>query len=277
MHFFKICKKILKLILPPLLVNFYRYINNKEYVYFSGTYRDWQSAKDKSDGYGNPDILKKVLEATKLVVSGKANYEQDGQVFYKNSYSYELISVLLKAALENKNRLCVLDFGGALGSTYFSNREFLEDIENLKWFIVEQNNYVELGKSNFANNIISFHDSIEEALKQNHPNVILFSGVLQYLPEPYVVLKKAINSKADYIIIDRNPFICKGDIILTIQKVPPHLIKSSYPVWLFNEIDFKSFFLNQYAEVETFSALDGIIGQGSLKTKFKGIVYKRIK
>jgi single-strand DNA-binding protein len=37
-------------------------------------------------------------------------YEQDGQVFYKNSYSYELISVLLKAALENKNRLCVLDF-----------------------------------------------------------------------------------------------------------------------------------------------------------------------
>ena len=272
-----ICKNI-KIFIPPFIIDFFRYLNRKKKIYFSGTYPDWISAKNKSSGYDAENILKKILNATNLVVSGKANYEQDGKVFYKNSYSYELISVLLKAALENKNRLCVLDFGGALGSTYFRNRYFLKDIESLKWCIVEQNNYVEAGKkANFANNIISFHNLIEDVLKQNHPNVILFSGVLQYLPEPYVVLKKAISSKADYIIIDRNPFIREGDTKLSVQKIPGSLIKSSYPVWLFNEKDIKNLFFEEYIEVATFDALDGTMGHGSLKTDFKGIVYKRVK
>lgn len=270
-------KKILKSFIPPFIIDLYSYLNRKNEIYFSGCYPDWDSARSKSSGYDNTAILKKVLDSTKEVVSGKAKYEQDGQVFYKNSYSYKLISVLLKVAIEKKNRLCVLDFGGALGSTFFRNRDFLKDIENVRWCVVEQNKYVETGKANFSNNILSFHNSIEGALKQNYPNVILFSGVLQYLPEPYEVLKKAINSKAEYIIIDRNPFICRGDTKLTIQNIPKHLIKCSYPVWLFNETEFKFFFLNHYNELETFSALDGIMGQGSLKAKFKGIIFKLAK
>jgi putative methyltransferase (TIGR04325 family) len=272
-----IYKKILKSIFPSFMINFFRYLNRKKGIYFSGTYPDWETAKNKSFGYDATNIKKKIIDATELVVSGKAAYEQDGHVFYKNSYSYHLISILLRAALENKNRLSVLDFGGSCGGTYFQNCDFLKNIQSLKWCVVEQKHFVEIGNANFANNIISFFNSIEDVLKQNHPNVILFSGVLQYLPEPYVVLKKAISSKADYIIIDRNPFIRKGDTRLSVQKVPGYLIKSSYPIWLFNEIDIKNIFLEQYVEVAKFNALDGTVGHGSLKTDFKCIMYKRKK
>ena len=48
-------------------------------------------------------------------------------------------------------------------------------------------------------------------------------------------------------------------------------------VWLFSETQFKSFFLGEYMEVQTFDALDGIIGYGQLKARFKGIIYKKVK
>jgi putative methyltransferase (TIGR04325 family) len=185
--------------------------------------------------------------------------------------------VLLRAATENKNRLSVLDFGGALGSIYYKNCNFLKGIDHLKWHVVEQKHIIEIGNTNFANNIISFYNSIEDVLKHTHLNVIIFSSSLQFLPEPYVILKKAISSKADYIIIDRNPFVLKGDTKLSIQIVPEDIIKSSYPIWLFNETQFKSFFLGEYMEVQTFDALDGIIGYGQLKARFKGIIYKKVK
>ena len=131
-------KKILKSIFPPFLVDLFRYLNRKNKIYFFGTYIDWETAKNQSAGYDCSNILKRIIDSTELVISGKAAYEQDGQVFYKNSYSYELISVLLRAATENKNRLSVLDFGGALGSIYYKNCNFLKGIDHLKWHVVEQ-------------------------------------------------------------------------------------------------------------------------------------------
>jgi putative methyltransferase (TIGR04325 family) len=270
-------KKILKSIFPLFLLDLFHYLNRKNKIYFFGTYIDWETAKNQSAGYDCSNILKRIIDSTELVISGKAAYEQDGQVFYKNSYSYELISVLLRAATENKNRLSVLDFGGALGSIYYKNCNFLKGIDHLKWHVVEQKHIIEIGNTNFANNIISFYNSIEDVLKHTHLNVIIFSSSLQFLPEPYVILKKAISSKADYIIIDRNPFVLKGDTKLSIQIVPEDIIKSSYPIWLFSETQFKSFFLGEYMEVQTFDALDGIIGYGQLKARFKGIIYKKVK
>ena len=157
-----IYKKILKSIFPIFLVDLFRYLNRKNKIYFFGTYTDWETARDLSTGYDCPNILKKIIDSTELVISGKAAYERDGQVFYKNSYSYELISVLLRAASENKNRLSVLDFGGALGSSYYTNCNFLKGIDHLKWHVVEQKHIVEIGNTNFANNIISFYNSIDK-------------------------------------------------------------------------------------------------------------------
>jgi putative methyltransferase (TIGR04325 family) len=38
----------------------------------------------------------------------------------------------------SQNKLSILDFGGALGSSYFQNRNILKNKLNFKWGIVEQ-------------------------------------------------------------------------------------------------------------------------------------------
>lgn len=272
-----IYKKIIKSFVPPIILDLFHRLNQKKSVRFSGAYINWKTAENDSKGYDSDEILQQAVAKTQLVVSGKVAYERDGVVFGDHSYPYQLLAILLRAATENNNKLTVLDFGGSLGSTYYQCRSFLEGIQSLKWCIVEQSHFVDAGNRYFANNILSFHSTIADSLGYYQPNVVLFSGVLQYLSEPYKVLKEVIVSKADYIVIDRNPFICSGETVLSLQKVPKRIVESSYPVWLFNEAELKEVFDKKYAEIATFDALDGTIGYGQLKTNFKGIIYKKIK
>ena len=59
------------------------------------------------------------------------------------------------------------------------------------------------------------------------------------------------------------------------QKIPKKIVKSSYPIWLFNEEEFRNIFKKRYKEIATFDALDGVMGYGRLKAKYKGIIYKK--
>ena len=270
-------KNILKSFVPPIILALFHRLNQRNSVHFSEVYANWESALKDSKGYYSDAILQQAITKTQLVISGKVAYERDGVVFEDNSYSYQLLALLLRAATENNNKLKVLDFGGSLGSTYYQCRSFLQGIDDLKWCVVEQSHFAESGNRYFANDILSFHNTITDSIGCHLPNVVLFSGVLQYLPEPYAILQEAIASKADYILIDRNPFIVKGGTVLSLQKVPKSIVESSYPVWLFNETELKEVFSGKYSEVATFGALDGTIGFGKLKANFKGMIYKKMK
>lgn len=269
-------KTIAKSLLPRWLVNWYYRISNQT-IHFIGAYPNWQAAVKDAKGYDDEVILQQVIAKTKLVVTGEAAFERDGVVFDKPEYSYPLLALLLRAASENNNKLSVLDFGGSLGSTYFQCRSFLQGIDSLKWRVVEQSHFVVAGNTCFADDILSFYNTIADSARFFQPNVVLFSSVLQYLPEPFVILQEAISSKTDYIVIDRNPFIVKGDTALSLQKVPKKIVESSYPVWLFNEQELKQVFVEKYVEIASFDAIDGTIGQGRLTASFKGIIFKRIE
>ena len=270
-------KNTLKSFVPPVILGLFHRLNQRNSVHFSGVYANWESALKDSKGYDSDAILQQAITKTQLVVSGKVAYERDGVVFDDNSYSYQLLALLLRAATENNNKLKVLDFGGSLGSTYYQCCSFLQGIDNLKWCVVEQSHFAEAGNRYLANDILSFQNTIADSISLHQPNVVLFSGVLQYLPEPYAILQEAIASKADYIVIDRNPFIVKGETVLSLQKVPKRIVESSYPVWLFSESELKGLFLGKYSEITTFDALDGTIGFGQLRANFKGIIYKKMK
>ena len=269
-------KKIAKFLVPRWLINYYYYISGQT-IRFVGVYPNWQAAEKDAKGYDDAAILQQVIAKMQLVVSGKAAYERDGVVFDEPTYPYPLIALLLRAATENNNKLTVLDFGGSLGSTYYQCRSFLQGVCDLNWCVVEQSHFVEAGNKNFANDVLSFHDFIADSLEHHNPNVVLFSGVLQYLPEPFAILQEAISSKADYIVIDRNPFIEYGKTMLSLQKIPKQIVEASYPVWLFNEQEFKQVFVEKYDEIASFDAIDATIGQGRLTSNFKGVIFKRIE
>jgi putative methyltransferase (TIGR04325 family) len=246
-------------------------------IYFTGLYESWEAAKKDSLGYDDKKILKKVKYSTSLLLAKKIVYERDGTHLKKKDLPYQILLTVLLASMENKHKCKVIDFGGSLGSTYYNNRDILKNIKDLKWIVVEQDDFVKEGNKYFSNKIINFSNTIEEASRYlKKPNVIIASGSIQYLPNPYLILEKIIQTKADYIVIDRSPFLIKGKTKLTIQKIPKTIVDSSYPIWLFNETEFKKIFKKKYQEITTFDALDGVLGYGKLKANYKGIIYKRI-
>ena len=96
-------KKTLKSLVPPVVLDLFRRLNQRKSVHFSGTYPNWETVEKDAKGYDSVAILQQAVAKTQLVVSGKATYERDGVVFDDNSYPYQLLTILLRAATENNN------------------------------------------------------------------------------------------------------------------------------------------------------------------------------
>ena len=130
-------KSTLKSVIPPILISCYRKIfPKKEKIgMWSGNYTSWQEAKANCTGYDAANILEKCKNALLKVKNGEAAYERDSVLFNQIQYSWGLLAGLQKAALENNGNLCVLDFGGSLGSTYFQNKAFLSSLKKLILFV----------------------------------------------------------------------------------------------------------------------------------------------
>lgn len=260
--------------MPPLAYDIYRSIRGGG-IQFNGVYPDWVSAQRQSEGYDADQILEKVRVASHKVLRGEVVWERDSVVFDAPQYPFPVISMLLRAAFENDGTLNVLDFGGALGSSYYQSRDFLNKVKSVKWCVVEQPNFVECGKREFQFENLLFNDNLENMIKDVRPNLILASGVLQYMSSPREILDIFSHSKADYIVIDRTPIAINGNQVISVQSVPSEINKSSYPLWLFNENILKEPLLTNYNEMASFPAVDGKLGNGTLKAVFKGFIFQK--
>ncbi len=221
------------------------------------------------------EILEKVRLATHKVLAGEVACERDSIVFEKATYPLPLIALLLRAAIERNGRLNVLDFGGALGSSYYQTRDFLASLPELRWCVVEQPHFVECGRREFQNSILQFYDSLNECMQAMPLHVVLASGVLQYLPDPTQVLASFVHSAPDYIVIDRTPISISGKQMISIQSVPSEINLSSYPLWIFNEHQLKAPLLKDYKEIACFDAVDGTLGTWKMKAAFKGFIFQK--
>ena len=207
----------------------------RESITFTGNYMNWDAAMRDSMGYDASVILKRTREAMLKVKSGEAAYERDSVLFDQVQYSFPLLAGLLRAAVAGGGRLCVLDFGGALGSSYFQCRSFLKPIPHLLWLVVEQSGHVACGKHDFESDQLRFYVNVEPCVADRHPNTLLLSSVLQYLPEPYVVLANLLRYPFDHVLIDRTAFLATDHERLTVQTVPASIYPASYPAWFLSE------------------------------------------
>jgi putative methyltransferase (TIGR04325 family) len=242
-----------------------------------GSYTNWQLAIQASTGYDVDIILDKVSTAISKVKKGEAVYERDSVLFEKIQYSWPLLTCLLKVASANHSHLRILDFGGSLGSTYFQNEGFLNPDIKITWNIVEQKRFVEKGKSSFESDQLHFHNSLEESQAAFTSDCVLFSGVLQYLSDPYTMIRKYLSENFEYIIIDRTAFIKAENERITVQEVPKFVYEASYPCWFFNENKFLSIFSARYrliADFPSFADPDLQLEDGS-PVYWKGFFFKR--
>lgn len=223
--------------------------------YFSGNYPDWAAAARHSAGYADPSILDSVRSAMRQVCSGKARYERDSVLFDEIHHSFPLLAGLLRAAAEDGNRLAVLDFGGALGSTYHQCREFLAPITDLTWAVVEQDRFVAAGREEFETSELKFFDTVAECVRQLRPNVAVLSGVLQYLENPYGLIAELCENGIRYVLVDRTIMSALPDDRIAVQHVPASVYKGSYPVRILSREKLRRSFAGTYESLAEFEVV----------------------
>lgn len=240
-------------------------------VGYHGNYTSWEEALKNSTGFDNPAILKKVRESALLVKEGKAVFERDSVLFDKIQYTWPVIACLQHIAIASSN-LCVLDFGGSLGTTYFQSRRFLQQVP-LKWFVVEQPHYVDCGIKEFADDQLRFAYSIEEVITREKINCLLVSGTLQCLEKPVQWIESILHF--DNILIDRTSFI-EGEERLMIETVPEQIYRASFPCWFFNEDEFIKHFTTTHELITVFDSADeSTVSSDFEKMYWKGFFFKK--
>ena len=268
-------KKIVKRWLPPALIERLRPLL-KRGIYFSGRYPDWSSASNHASGYDSEQILERVKQAMLKVSAGEAVFERDSVLFDEVIYSFPVLAALLRAAAENDGHLSVLDFGGALGSSYYQCRKFLSVLPTVQWGVVEQPHFVQCGQENFRTNQLDFFFTIGEGIEKIRPNVALLSSVLQYVPEPDEILNELLESEIRYLIIDRTPFGDSDDDVITVQHVSASIYPASYPCWVFAKKPFLEKLENHFEVISQFESADGTAVLGSSEFTFGGMILRKI-
>ena len=233
---------------------YYRY---KKGWGFFGDYKTWQAAAADCEGYDAAPILDRVLSAARAVKNGEAVFERDGFLFYQKQ-EIENLTKYLTTAIHTEGALSVLDFGGSLASLYFQHRDFLNQYADLKWCVVEQNHFVEIGKKEFETDVLKFEYTIADAVEKYAPNVALISSVLQYLENPYEWLDEIVKHKIPYLWIDRTPFSHRQNDWILKQIVDPRVYEATYPAYILSLPKFKKYLNQHYRIVAEFSSPDKI-------------------
>jgi putative methyltransferase (TIGR04325 family) len=267
-------RKLLKAWIPPGLVSPGKRLL-RQGIYFSGNYSNWKAASSRATGYGTEQILQQVKQAALKVKSGAAVYERDSVLFDQVEHSYPVLAGMLRAATENGNRLSVLDFGGSLGSSYFQCRDFLSVVHDLQWSIVEQEGFVRCGREEFETGQLRFFYTIEECLEHLMPNVVLLSGVLQFIESPGTVLGQLMEAAVPYIIVDRTMFSGAVADRITVQHVPPSIYPASYPCWIFSRQRFLGLFKDRYEVIAEFDSNDTGQTVSGLEFTFSGMILRK--
>ena len=152
--------------------------------------------------------------------------------------------------------LRVMDFGGSLGSSYFQCRRFFPSRVRVEWSVVEQQDYVECGRHEFATDELVFFTDVDSCLQARRPDVLLLSSVLPYVERPYTLLETLVKKEFSTIIVDKTPFVPAGaNDRLMVQKAEPDIYDATYPAWILDKGRFLAFMGEHYDCLSEFGGI----------------------
>jgi len=275
-------KHAAKWLLPPILLLPFRpgYRNSPEAPpsWHRGDYPDWASAVAVAKGYDAGNILEIQRASMRQVRDGQAVYERDSVLFDKIEYFFPALASLLLIASRNGNCLSVLDFGGALGSSYYQNRAMLAHLSDLSWHVVEQPHFVTAGQAEFQNDHLRFYSTIDASWAARRPDVVMLSSVLQYLENPEELLARIGKLGPDYILVDRTPILDQGRERIVVQTVPPIIYPANYACRLFAPGALETTLAPSYDVVFDFEVHAGTVIQvDESLARYRGMLFQRRK
>ena len=279
----KVFSKYFYLFLPPIIYKSFqsrrRFKNHSSSGIWTGNYSDFKKLKSISPGFNDDAILARAFDTALNLANGELPSGKDSALSDEFQYSWPVLTCLLYIGYINKSQLHVVDFGGAFGINYFQYSKFLKDSLSLCWHIVEQEKFVEKGRLHFETDEFRFSKEDAEISDLQNVNCLIFSGVLQYLEDPYNLLDVWITKKLPFILIDKTTFI-KGPVQrLTIQTIPDDNSKTSFPCWLFNTSEFLSKFAVQYELIADFPGHgeQGSFLEDGTALEWKGFLFQKRK
>jgi putative methyltransferase (TIGR04325 family) len=247
-------KSVVRASLPAPVLRWWR--RRFGWQWFRGDYSTWAEARSASRGYDSAAILAQVREAAHAVRDGRAAWDRDGMTFATPATNAPLLETLRNVAASANGCLDLIDFGGALGSTWRQYRSELADLATVRWRVVEQPGFVAAGRD-LTDSVLSFHPSLDDAVGAGaRPAAVLFSSVLPYVEHPGKLLEEVVQREFQHIIIDRTPFIAGGRTRLVVQHTPLQLGGASYPCWLFDRRQLVEAVGATYRLVREWAALD---------------------
>ncbi|HVU32607.1 MAG TPA: methyltransferase, TIGR04325 family [Opitutaceae bacterium] len=229
---FAAAKRFLRLLVPPSLRREWRLRTGWQWL--RGDYPDWAAARAASAGYDTPAELERYAAAARRAEACPGAWDRDGVVFETPASHAPLLAALAEAARRHPTGFDVIDFGGALGSTWRQHRSALAACRVRRWWVVEQPAWVEAGRREFAHDGLDFAATLAEASRRPASEVLLLSSVLPYLEAPHALIDDVIRRPFSALIIDRTPFWRGGRDRLTVQHTPPQYGGGSYPCWVFD-------------------------------------------
>ena len=261
-------RELVKGLTPPLaveLVSRIRPSGNR----WSGDYASWGAALADSAGYDTPVIVERARTAALAVKRGEAVWERDTVLFDHIDYSWALLSGLMWVAAR-LGRLHVIDFGGALGSSYFQNASFLRGLPDVKWTVVEQPAFVEVGNRDIADDRLRFAPSMADCAG----DIVIFSSVLEYLEDPHALVR-ALDPKIKFVIVDLTPMHDGDRDRLTVQTVPATIYPASYPCWMLS----RAKLLQSFSAFDVVAEFDAHVGRDvkvdDLHAGYRGFILER--
>lgn len=210
-------KKIIsffKKILPDILIKKYKSFLQKNINFILS------NSDDKFYNY---------IDKNKYILKDYNNYLLSKKFFLKTFKDNKLVdiqrqnffslNIILEIFYKQNKKINLIEFGGSLGSKYLNFKKLISNnAKELHWSIVEQNNYVNIGKKSIQNRELKFLNNINDAIYNKLNNILIFSNSLQYYKNPYEILNQALNSaNIKYILFESLPLTKKVDHIL-LQK-----------------------------------------------------------
>jgi putative methyltransferase (TIGR04325 family) len=266
-------KQAIRELTPPIL---FRAIQKgrKRGLVFQGDYADWSEAQKASRGYDQKEILQRVFDAEMKVKRGEAIDARDGVPFDTFQFSLPMMMGILRAAALRQEPLTVVDFGGAFGGLYRQYKA-LGVPGRVNWAVVEQRAFTTLGIAHFQNDELRFFETLDDALQTSAPDIVLLSSVLQYLPEPYALLTRIVESGARQVLINRTPCANRPRDVLTVQTVPPEIYPASYPCWILSRERLLKAVAPQYRVLASFTDGSGHWSSDVTEFELAGFILDR--
>lgn len=191
-------KKLIKKYIHPKIYKVFDFSNNRNTDKIYSTYEE--AAKNcSSTPYQEDELIQVIYLKTKNFIR---KLETETIPIWPTS-AYSKISIINPIIESNKDKINVIDFGGACGAHYFHLRSIINKKLKFNWVVVETPKMVQYAKE-LSNEELSFSDNLENAIK-NIPEIDLLhtSGTLQCVDNPYRYLSLILNSGAKWILFNR--------------------------------------------------------------------------